>query len=117
MFILFQMDKYHVLFTNLESRNGVKAKLYTLLKVGKCGRLGIWHGSCGLNMRGLSKKRDVRAERAAKEQEDFSQITVKGLGCSVVQVVRYLGVTDFCVMRIVAERQLSEEVRLRYQAG
>ena len=34
-----------------ESRIGVKAKLYTLLKVGICGRLGIWHGSCGLNMR------------------------------------------------------------------
>lgn len=94
-----------------ESQNGVKAKLYTLLQV------GIWHGSCGLNMRGLSKKRDVRAEGAAQEQEEFSQMTVKGLGCSVAQVVRYLGVTDSCVPRIVVKRQLSEEVRLRYQVG
>jgi AraC-like DNA-binding protein len=37
------------------------------------------------------------------------------LGYSGAEVARYLGVTGSCVTRIVAERQLSEKVRLRYQ--
>jgi len=36
---------------------------------------------------------------------------VKGLGYLGAEVGRYLGVTGSCVTRIVAERQLSEEVR------
>ena len=40
---------------------------------------------------------------------------VKGLGYSGAEVARYLGVTGSCVTRIVAERQLTEDVRLKYQ--
>lgn len=50
-------------------------------------------------------------------REEFSQIAVKGLGYSGAEVARYLGVTGSCVTRIVAERQLSEEAKLRYQLG
>jgi len=50
-----------------------------------------------------------------KARADFSQMAVKGLGYSGAEVARYLGVSGSCVTRIVAERQLSEEVRLRYQ--
>src|SRR4030042_1303632 len=50
-----------------------------------------------------------------KAREEFSQVAVKGLGYSGAEVARYLGVTGSCVTRIVAESQLSEEVKLRYQ--
>ena len=56
-----------------------------------------------------------RREVVLKAREEFSQIAVKGLGYSGAEVARYLGVTGSCVTRIVAERQLSEEVKLRYQ--
>ena len=39
------------------------------------------------------------------------------MGYSRGEVARYLGVTGFCVTRIVAERELAEEVSLRYQDG
>jgi len=52
-----------------------------------------------------------------KAREEFSQVAVKGLGYSGAEVARYLGVTGSCVTRIVAESQLSEEVKLRYQLG
>jgi plasmid maintenance system antidote protein VapI len=47
--------------------------------------------------------------------EEFSPIAVKGLGHSGVEVARYLGVTGSCVTRIVAERHLTEDIRLKYQ--
>jgi len=50
-------------------------------------------------------------------REEFSQMAVKGLGYSGAEIARYLGVTGSCVTRIVSERHLSEEVRLRYQDG
>ena len=50
-----------------------------------------------------------------KAREEFSQIAVMGLGYSGAEVARYLGVTASCVTRIVAERPLSQEVKLRYQ--
>ena len=56
-----------------------------------------------------------RREVLLKAREEFSQIAVKGLGYSGAEVARYLGVTGSCVTRIVAGRQLSEEVKLRYQ--
>jgi putative transposase len=58
-----------------------------------------------------------RRQVVLKAREEFSQMAVKGLGYSGAEVARYLGVTGSCVTRIVAERQLSEEVRLRYQFG
>ena len=48
-------------------------------------------------------------------REEFSQMAVKGLGYSGAEVARYLGVTGSCVTWIVAERQLTEDVRLKYQ--
>ena len=56
-----------------------------------------------------------RRQVVLKAREEFSQMAVKGLGYSGAEVARYLGVTGSCVTRIVAERQLSEKVRLRYQ--
>lgn len=50
-----------------------------------------------------------------KAREEFAQVAVKELGYSGAEVARYLGVTNSCVTRIVAERQLSEEVRSRYK--
>ncbi len=50
-----------------------------------------------------------------KAREEFSQVAVKGLGYSGAEVARYLGVTGSCVTRIVAEGQLSEEVKSKYQ--
>lgn len=58
-----------------------------------------------------------RRQVVLKARADFSQMAVKGLGYSGAEVARYLGVSGSCVTRIVAERQLSEEVRLRYQAN
>jgi hypothetical protein len=58
-----------------------------------------------------------RREVVLKARAEFAQIAVKGLGYSGAEVARYLGVTGSCVTRIVAERQLSEEVKLRYQFG
>ena len=50
-----------------------------------------------------------------RAREEFTQVAVKGLGYSGAEVARYLGVTGSCVTRIAAERQLAEEIRLRYQ--
>jgi REP element-mobilizing transposase RayT len=58
-----------------------------------------------------------RRQVVLKAREEFSQMAVKGFGYSGAEVARYLGVTGSCVTRIVAERHLSEEVRLRYQDG
>ena len=56
-----------------------------------------------------------RRQAVLKAREEFSQIAVKGLGYSGAEVARHLGVSGSCVTRIVAERNLSKEVRLRYQ--
>jgi len=56
-----------------------------------------------------------RRQGVLKAREEFSQMAVKVLGFSGAEVARYLGVSGSCVTRIVAERELSEEVRLRYQ--
>ena len=56
-----------------------------------------------------------RRQVALEAREEFSQIAVKALGYSGAEVARYLGVTGSCVTRIAAERQLTEEVRLKYQ--
>ena len=56
-----------------------------------------------------------RRQVILKAREEFAQVAVKGLGYSGAEVARYLGVTGSCVTRIVAEQELSEEVRLRYQ--
>ena len=56
-----------------------------------------------------------RRQLILKAREEFAQVAVKGLGYSGAEVARYLGVTGSCVTRIVAERELPEEVRLRYQ--
>jgi hypothetical protein len=56
-----------------------------------------------------------RRQVVLKAREEFLQMAVKGWGYSGAEVARYLGVTGSCVTRIVAERQLSEKVRLRYQ--
>ena len=42
-------------------------------------------------------------------------MAVKGLGYSGAEVARYMGVTASCVTRIVAEQQLSEKVKTKYQ--
>jgi putative transposase len=49
-----------------------------------------------------------------KSREEFSQMAVKGLGYSGAEVARYLGVSGSCVTRIVAERQLTKDVGLKY---
>lgn len=54
---------------------------------------------------------------ALEAREEFPQMAVKGFGYSGAEVARYLGVTGSCVTRIVAERQLTEDVRLKYQNG
>ncbi len=56
-----------------------------------------------------------RRQIISKAREEFAQIAVKGLGFSGAEVARYIGVTASCVTRIVAGRELPEEVRLRYQ--
>ncbi len=56
-----------------------------------------------------------RRQVVLRAREEFSQIAVKGFGYSGAEVARFLGVSGSCVTRIVAERELSEEVRLRYQ--
>lgn len=56
-----------------------------------------------------------RREIVLRAREEFAQVAVKGLGYSGAEVARYLGVSSSCVTRIVAERGLSEQVRLRYQ--
>ena len=58
-----------------------------------------------------------RRRVAMGAREGFSQIAVKGFGYSGAEVARYLGVTGSCVTRIVTERQLTEDVRLKYQSG
>ncbi len=58
-----------------------------------------------------------RRQGVLKAREEFSQIAVKVLGYSGAEVARYLGVSGSCVTRVVAERELSEEVRLRYQVS
>jgi CRP-like cAMP-binding protein len=60
-------------------------------------------------------KSGSRRRVALGAREEFSQVAVKGLGYSGAEVARYLGVTGSCVTRIVAERQLKEEVSLKYQ--
>ena len=58
-----------------------------------------------------------RRRVALGAREEFSQMAVKDFGYSGAEVARYLGVTGSCVTRIVAERQLTEDVRLKYQSG
>ena len=55
-----------------------------------------------------------RRQVVLKAREEFSQMAVKGLGYSGAEVARYLGVTGSCVTRIVAERQLTKDVGLKY---
>ena len=56
-----------------------------------------------------------RRQLILKVREEFAQVAVKGLGYSGAEVARYLGVTSSCVTRIVAGRELPEEVSLKYQ--
>jgi putative transposase len=56
-----------------------------------------------------------RRQVVLRAREEFSQMAVKGLGYSGAEVARFLGVSGSCVTRIVAERELSDEVRLKYQ--
>jgi chromosomal replication initiation ATPase DnaA len=58
-----------------------------------------------------------RREVVLRAREEFSQVAVKRMGYSGAEVARFLGVTGSCVTRIVAGRQLSEEIELRYQIG
>ena len=60
-------------------------------------------------------KSGSRRRVVLEAREEFSQVAVKGLGYSGAEVARYLGVTGSCVTRIVAEGELTEEVRLKYQ--
>jgi putative transposase len=59
-------------------------------------------------------KSGSRRQVVLKAREEFSQVAVKGLGYSGAEVARYLGVTGSCVTRIVADGQLTEDVRLKY---
>jgi hypothetical protein len=56
-----------------------------------------------------------RRQIVLKAREEFAQMAVKGLGYSGAEVARYMGVTGSCVTRIVAEQQLSEKVKTKYQ--
>jgi hypothetical protein len=56
-----------------------------------------------------------RRQVVFKAREEFAQMAVKGLGYSGAEVARYIGVTGSCVTRVVAEQQLSEEVKTKYQ--
>jgi chromosomal replication initiation ATPase DnaA len=58
-----------------------------------------------------------RREVVLRAREEFSQVAVKRMGYSGAEVARFLGVTGSCVTRIVAGRQLSEEIELRYRIG
>jgi len=56
-----------------------------------------------------------RRQVVLKAREEFAQMAVKGLGYSGAEVARYMGVSGSCVTRIVAEQQLSEKVKTKYQ--
>jgi len=56
-----------------------------------------------------------RRRVALGAREEFSQMAVKGLGYSGAEAARYLGVTGSCVTRIVAERQFTKDLMLKYQ--
>ena len=56
-----------------------------------------------------------RRQTVLKAREEFSLMAVKGWGHSGAEVARYLGVTGSCVTRIVTQRQLTEELRLKYE--
>jgi hypothetical protein len=56
-----------------------------------------------------------RRRVALGAREEFSQMAVKGLGYSGAEVARYLGVTGSCVTRIVAERQFTKDLMLKYR--
>ncbi len=56
-----------------------------------------------------------RRQIVLKARGEFAQMAVKGLGYSGAEVARYMGVTGSCVTRIVAEQQLPEEVKTKYQ--
>ena len=86
---------------------GVRKSL-SLLAQQVCGNLGVTVEE----LRSGSRRWVI-----LKAREEFVQVAVKGLGYSGAEAARYLGVTGSCVTRIVAERQLSEEVRLRYKIG
>jgi len=67
----------------------------------------------GVTMEELSS--GSRRQVVLKAREEFSQMAVKGLGYSGAEVARFLGVSGSCVTRIVAEGELSDEVRVKYQ--
>ena len=52
---------------------------------------------------------------ALEARGEFSRVAVKGFGYSGAEVARYLVVTGSCVTRIVAGRQLTEDVRFKHQ--
>lgn len=83
-------------------------KSLTLLAHGICESYGVTVEE----LRSGSRRKIVLRAR-----EEFSQLAVKGMGYSGAEVARYLGVTGSCVTRIVAKRQLSEEVKPRYRIG
>jgi ABC-type branched-subunit amino acid transport system ATPase component len=80
--------------------------------IGPNGKEGRSCRACLTSVRIGSRRRVAMGAR-----EEFSQMAVKGLGYSGAEVARYLGVTGSCVTRIVAERRLTEDVRLKYQNG
>ena len=86
---------------------GVRKSL-SLLAEEVCENLGVTVEE----LRAGSRRRVI-----LKAREEFAQVAVKGLGYSGAEVARYLGVTGSCVTRVVAERPLTEEIRLRYKAG
>lgn len=86
---------------------GVRKSL-SLLAQQVCENLGVTIEE----LRAGSRRRVIM-----KGREEIAQVAVKGLGYSGAEVARYLGVTGSCVTRVVAERQLTEEIRLRYEIG
>jgi putative transposase len=100
------------------------------------GTLGEWNevGRANLRLSGVRKSLSSLAQQVCenwgvtmeelrsgsrrqvilKVREEFAQVAVKGFGYSGAEVARYLGVTGSCVTRIVAEGELSEELRLKY---
>ncbi|MFB3884044.1 MAG: hypothetical protein ACE144_02380 [Thermodesulfobacteriota bacterium] len=56
-----------------------------------------------------------RRHLISKAREELVRVAVKGLGFSGAEVARYIGVTGSCVTRIAGGRELSKELRPKYQ--
>jgi hypothetical protein len=99
------------------ARHGLLGAVRLLLKHGADPTLKRVDGTLPENLGTFVQSvldRDNDRRVVLEAREEFSQVAVKGLGYLGAEVARYVGVTGSCVTRIVAEGQLTEDVRLEY---